>query len=225
MWCEGSTARVPPTPTTHRRWITGVRGSEHASDGGGHDATLHDGVEVAGGDVREVAGGGGEVGVSELGLDHVEGGGLVEEFDGEGVSQGVGVDAALDSGLGCESSDELPDVGGSEGFALVGGEDVGDEGEGLEGGPGGDESGDGVHGGSVDGDVASFVALAVSDVEGALGGIDVSDLKGQGLGDAEPGAPHDEKQGSVSEPGSGEFGALGEDLGDLGRRDEFGGGA
>lgn len=200
-------------------------GSEHASDGGGHDATLHDGVEVAGGDVREVAGGGGEVGVSELGLDHVEGGGFVEEFDGEGVSQGVWVDSALDSGLGCESSDELPDVGGSEGFALVGGEDVGDEGEGLEGGPGGDESGDGVHGGSVDGDVASFVALAVSDVEGALGGIDVSDLKGQGLGDAEPGAPHDEKQGSVSEPGSGEFGALGEDLGDLGRRDEFGGGA
>ncbi len=196
--CVSTPLLAATTPTTHRRRITGVRGSEHASDGGGHDATLHDGVEVAGGDVREVAGGGGEVGVPELGLDHVEGGGFVEEFDGEGVSQGVWVDAAFDSGLGREELDEVADVAGGQGAALAGGEDVGSGGDGGEAGANGQVGLEHGHRGAVDGDVASFVALAVSDVEGAVGDVQVADLQGKGLGHAQTRSPEGDEDGAVA---------------------------
>ena len=140
--------------------------------------------------------------MSELGLDHVEWGGFVEEFDGECVSERVRVYSSVESGFGGEQFHEVSDVAGGEWASLAGGEDVRRVGECLEAGSHGDVADDDGHGGSVDGDVAAFVSLAVSDVEGGLVLVYVAEFEGEGFGDAEPGAPHDDDEGAVAEAGA-----------------------
>ncbi len=141
-----------------------------------------------------------QAGMAQLLLDERDRDPLDGELRRTGVAQAVGMHPLLNAGLAREAGEERPDIAGLQGPAVQGAEDGAGAME-AEPPPFIEPPSDECEGGGIHADGAVAIPLAMADGQGARGSMQIAQLEGERLGNAQASPVEDSEEGTVANAG------------------------